>query len=129
MAETMALENPAEGFQTSENLTEEPTAESGEIVQAETAGRGKEVTSWMGASGVSNFLAQPLVKRTIPALVGLFALLLFLLVYYWVNVEGSRSLYPNMSEADRSEAVAQLQAANIPVSINQSTGTLMVPDG
>ena len=129
MAETMALENPAEGFQTSENLTEEPTAESGEIVQAETAGRGKEVTSWMGSSGVSNFLAQPLVKRTIPALVGLFALLLFLLVYYWVNVEGSRSLYPNMSEADRSEAFAQLQAANIPVSINQSTGTLMVPDG
>ena len=68
MAETMALESPEEGFQTSENLTAEPTAESSDIVEAETAGRGKEVTSWMGTSGVSNFLAQPLVKRTIPAL-------------------------------------------------------------
>ena len=124
----MALESPEEGFETSEDLREPGSSESNELVQSEVASDNKQVTSWMDSTGVSNFLAQPLVRRTIPALVGLFALLLFLLVYYWLNAEGSRTLYPNMSEADRSEAFAQLQAANIPVSINQNTGTLMVPD-
>ena len=128
MADTMALESPEEGFETSEDLLEPGSSESNELVQSEVASDNKQVTSWMDSTGVSNFLAQPLVRRTIPALVGLFALLLFLLVYYWLNAEGSRTLYPNMSEADRSEAFAQLQAANIPVSINQNTGTLMVPD-
>ena len=128
MADTMALENPEESFQSTDTLEENPALGSGEVVSSPMNGDEKQVTSWMDTTGVSNFLAQPLVRRTIPALVGLFALLLFLLVYYWLNAEGSRTLYPNMSEVDRSEAFAQLQSANIPVSINQSTGTLMVPD-
>ena len=128
MADTMALENPEESFQSTDALEENPALGSGEVVPSPMNGEEKQVTSWMDSTGVSNFLAQPLVRRTIPALVGLFALLLFLLVYYWLNAEGSRTLYPNMSEVDRSEAFAQLQSANIPVSINQSTGTLMVPD-
>ena len=128
MADTMALENPEESFQSTDALEENPALGSGEVVPSPMNGDEKQVTSWMDSTGVSNFLAQPLVRRTIPALVGLFALLLFLLVYYWLNAEGSRTLYPNMSEVDRSEAFAQLQSANIPVSINQSTGTLMVPD-
>lgn len=128
MADTMALENPEESFQSTDALEENPALGSGEVVPSPTNGDEKQVPSWMDSTGVSNFLAQPLVRRTIPALVGLFALLLFLLVYYWLNAEGSRTLYPNMSEVDRSEAFAQLQSANIPVSINQSTGTLMVPD-
>ena len=128
MADTMALENPEDSFQSTDAPEENPALGGGEVVPSPMNGDEKQVTSWMDSTGVSNFLAQPLVRRTIPALVGLFALLLFLLVYYWVNAEGSRTLYPNMSEVDRSEAFAQLQSANIPVSINQSTGTLMVPD-
>ena len=128
MADTMALENPEDSFQSTDAPEENPSLGGGEVVPSQTDGDQKQVTSWMDSTGVSNFLAQPLVRRTIPALVGLFALLLFLLVYYWLNAEGSRTLYPNMSEVDRSEAFAQLQSANIPVSINQSTGTLMVPD-
>ena len=128
MADTMALENTQESFESTDEIEETTALEGGEVVPSQTDGDEKQVTSWMNSSGVSDFLAQPLVRRTIPALVGLFALLLFLLVYYWLNAEGSRTLYPNMSEVDRSEAFAQLQSANIPVSINQSTGSLMVPD-
>ena len=128
MADTMALENPEDSFQSTDAPEENPALGGGEVVPSPMNGDEKQVTSWMDSTGVSDFLAQPLVRRTIPALVGLFALLLFLLVYYWLNAEGSRTLYPNMSEVDRSEAFAQLQSANIPVSINQSTGTLMVPD-
>ena len=128
MADTMALENPEQNFEATDGMADATALGSGEIVSSQNDANGKQVTSWMDSSGVSNFLAQPLVRRTIPALVGLFALLLFLLVYYWLNAEGSRTLYPNMSEVDRSEAFAQLQSANIPVSTNQSTGSLMVPD-
>mgnify|MGYP001156835919 CR=1 FL=1 len=128
MADTMALENPEQSFEATDGMADATALGGGEIVSSQKDADEKQVTSWMDSSGVSNFLAQPLVRRTIPALVGLFALLLFLLVYYWLNAEGSRTLYPNMSEVDRSEAFAQLQSANIPVSINQSTGSLMVPD-
>ena len=128
MADTMALENPEDSFQSTDALEENPALGGSEVVPSQADADEKQVTSWMDSTGVSDFLTQPLVRRTIPALVGLFALLLFLLVYYWLNAEGSRTLYPNMSEVDRSEAFAQLQSANIPVSINQSTGTLMVPD-
>ena len=112
MADTMALENPQESFESTDEIAETSALGGAEVVASQADGDEKQVTSWMNSSGVSNFLAQPLVRRTIPALVGLFALLLFLLVYYWLNAEGSRTLYPNMSEVDRSEAFAQLQSAN-----------------
>ena len=92
MADTMALENPEESFQSTDALEQNPALGGGEVVPSPMNGDEKQVTSWMDSTGVSNFLAQPLVRRTIPALVGLFALLLFLLVYYWLNAERIKDL-------------------------------------
>jgi len=126
MAESMALESPEEMLQPNEATLDDSPVENNDLVQAESKERADLPVSWMNSPGVKNFLGQPLVKRTIPALVGLFCLLLFLMVYFWATDVGTRSLYPNMSEADRSEAFAQLQSANIRVSIDQNLGTLMV---
>jgi flagellar M-ring protein FliF len=90
--------------------------------------KSSQSTSLVKSSNVAEFLAQPLVKRTIPAVIGLFLVLLFLVIYFSVTAVGTRALYPSMSETDRSEAFAQLQSANIPVYIDQNLGTLMVPD-
>ena len=129
MAESMALDSPEEIFETNEASSEALPADNTDLAQVETQEESNlPSSSWMKSPGVSSFLAQPLVKRTIPALVGLFCLLLFLMVYFWATDVGTRSLYPNMSEADRSEAFAQLQSANIRVSIDQNLGTLMVPE-
>ena len=82
MADTMALENPEQSFEATDGMADATALGGGEIVSSQKDADEKQVTSWMDSSGVSNFLAQPLVRRTIPALVGLFALLLFLLVYF-----------------------------------------------
>jgi flagellar M-ring protein FliF len=128
MADTMALESPQGVFQANEETADELLVESKEVVSGDVSDAHNQSTSLIKSSRVTEFLAQPIVKRTIPALIGLFCVLLFLSVYLAVTAVGSRPLYSNMSEADRSEAFAQLQAANIPVYIDQNLGTLMVPD-
>ena len=124
MADTMALDSPQGVFQQNEATL----VGNNEVITRGAGDNNHQPPSLMKSSGVSEFLARPLVKRTIPAMIGLFFVLLFLTIYFSVTAVGSRALYPSMSEADRSEAFAQLQAATIPVYIDQNLGTLMVPD-
>ena len=126
MADAMTLDSPAMDFQTNKTATDENMGESRELTGGRASGGQQKNTALVQSSTVSEFLARPLVKRTIPALVGLFCLLVFLSIYFALTAVGTRALYPSMSEADRSEAFAQLQAANIPVALDQNTGTLMV---
>ena len=124
MADSMALESPQGVFQKNEATL----VGNNEVITRGVSDSNHQPPSLMKSSAVSEFLARPLVKRTIPAMIGLFCVLLFLTIYFSVTAVGSRALYPSMSEADRSEAFAQLQAATIPVSIDQNLGTLMVPN-
>jgi flagellar M-ring protein FliF len=128
MADTMALETPQGVFQTNEATPDELLVGNNDVAMREVDEKGSQSTSLVKSSSVTEFLAQPLVKRTIPAVIGLFLVLLFLVIYFSVTAVGTRALYPSMSETDRSEAFAQLQSANIPVYIDQNLGTLMVPD-
>jgi flagellar M-ring protein FliF len=128
MADTMALETPQGVFQTNEATPDELLVGNNDVAMRGVDEKGSQSTSLVKSSSVTEFLAQPLVKRTIPAVIGLFLVLLFLVIYFSVTAVGTRALYPSMSETDRSEAFAQLQAANIPVYIDQNLGTLMVPD-
>ena len=128
MADTMALETPQGVFQTNEATPEELLVGNNDVAMREVEEKSSQSTSLVKSSNVAEFLAQPLVKRTIPAVIGLFLVLLFLVIYFSVTAVGTRALYPSMSETDRSEAFAQLQSANIPVYIDQNLGTLMVPD-
>ena len=128
MADTMALETPQGVFQTNEATPEELLVGNNDVAMREVEEKSSQSTSLVKSSNVAEFLAQPLVKRTIPAVIGLFLVLLFLAIYFSVTAVGTRALYPSMSETDRSEAFAQLQSANIPVYIDQNLGTLMVPD-
>jgi len=124
MADSMALESPQGVFQKNEATL----VGNNEVITRGVSDSNHQPPSLMKSSAVSEFLARPLVKRTIPAMIGLFCVLLFLTIYFSVTAVGSRALYPSMSEADRSEAFAQLQAATIPVYIDQNLGTLMVPN-
>jgi len=118
MSETIALESPLESplgmIENEENST-----------QLESSAQG--LNKLGGLPMVSGFLADPLLKKTLPILAGFFVLMLFILMYVWLTASEMRSLYPSMSEVDRSEAFIGLQAAGIPVSIDQSLGTLLVP--
>ena len=77
---------------------------------------------------VSSITSNPLIKRALPALVGLFGVLLFTVLYLALTASGTRSLYPNMSEEDRSEAYAILQSNDMNVSIDQTNGALQIAE-
>ena len=98
MADTMALESSQGVFQRSEATL----VGNNEVVTQGVSDNNHQPPSLIKSSGVSEFLARPLVKRTIPAMIGLFCVLLFLTIYFSVTAVGSRALYPSMSEADRS---------------------------
>jgi flagellar M-ring protein FliF len=80
-----------------------------------------------GLPSLREVLAQPLVRRSIPPILALFTLLFFVMVYFWANEGNLRALYPNMSEADRSQAYEQLLNSDIGVSLDNRSGSLMVP--
>ena len=115
MADTIALTNSSEALDSSNT---EPTG-------ALEINKPKDVTP---NRLVSSITGNPLLKRTLPALVGLFGVLLFIVIYLTLTASGSRSLYPNMTEEDRSEAYALLQSNNMNVSLDRNNGVLLIDE-
>lgn len=115
MSDTIALTNSSEALDSSNT---EPTG-------ALEINKPKDVTP---NRLVSSITSNPLLKRTLPALVGLFGVLLFMVIYLTLTASGSRSLYPNMTEEDRSEAYALLQSNNMNVSLDRNNGVLLIDE-
>jgi len=115
MSDTIALTNSSEALDSSNT---EPTG-------ALEINKPKDITP---NRLVSSITGNPLLKRTLPALVGLFGVLLFMVIYLTLTASGSRSLYPNMTEEDRSEAYALLQSNNMNVSLDRNNGVLLIDE-
>ena len=78
--EVLADENLVEP----ETATENKNSESTEI---------KEVSALSSrVPSLTELMAQPLVRRALPGLVGLFALLFFISIYVWLNWYHTRSI-------------------------------------
>lgn len=115
MAETMAIADASE-------ILEDSNVNSSGALDVQ---KPKDVTP---NTFVSSITSNPLIKRALPALVGLFGVLLFTVLYLALTASGTRSLYPNMSEEDRSEAFAILQSNDMDVSIDQTNGALQIAE-
>ena len=76
---------------------------------------------------IMEIISQPLVKKSLPAIAVVFLFAVFLIAALWLNGGEYRALYPEMSEVDRSEAMAILQASAIDVRVDSANGTLTVP--
>jgi flagellar M-ring protein FliF len=76
---------------------------------------------------VQDVLAQPAVRRALPAIVFLLLALLFWLVYAWMQTTPYRPLMTGLSEADRQAALEALRTADFSPRIDKSTGQLTVP--
>lgn len=79
---------------------------------------------WRGRA--RQFLAQPAVQRSLPALAGLGALGGAGLLYLALAEGPQRTLYSSLTDAERAEVVATLDTAGIDYSIDNATGTLSV---
>ena len=79
---------------------------------------------WRGRAQA--FLAQPALKRSLPALAGLGALGGAGLLYLALADGPQRTLYSSLTDAERAEVVATLDAAGIGYTIDNATGALSV---
>lgn len=76
---------------------------------------------------ITEIISQPLVRKSLPAIAVVFLFAVFLISALWLNGGDYRVLHPDMSEVDRSEAMAILQASAINVRVDSASGALTVP--
>ena len=81
------------------------------------------------APTVRRVLQQPAVKRSMPAISVLLAVLLFVIFGSMLNSTGYRSISNGMSEPDRQASYDALLASQYKVRINPASGMIEVPEG
>jgi len=72
-------------------------------------------------------LGQPAVRKVLPLIVMLVVLVVFGLVYAWMQATPYRPVMPGLQEADQMAAFESLKAADFKPKIDPSTGQLTVP--
>ncbi len=77
---------------------------------------------------LAEVLAQPAVRKAMPAIITLLTIAIFLIAYSVTREPPTRSLYPGLSEADRQTAFDALTSAEFYVRIDDQTGDLIVRD-
>ncbi|MAH74050.1 MAG: flagellar M-ring protein FliF [Cellvibrionales bacterium TMED49] len=77
---------------------------------------------------IAEVLAQPAVRKAMPAIITLLTIAIFLIAYSVTREPPTRSLYPGLSEADRQTAFDALTSAEFYVRIDDQTGDLIVRD-
>jgi len=74
-------------------------------------------------------LRQPAVRRSMPAIIALLCVAVFVIIYLWVQQPPYRTLYPGLAEVDRQAAYEAMNSGGFQVLIDAQTGELKVPDG
>ena len=135
MATTVA--NPADmnlppatsgGNQASAKSTPTAGVNAGRKAAGSSAADAPSMASGLSLASVQGVMAQPAVKKSLPAIMALLTLAVFIIAYSWVQQPPYKVLYPGLSDADRQSAYEALTAANYSATIDSKTGDLKVPD-
>jgi flagellar M-ring protein FliF len=116
------------------DLATSPQSAPDSQVPATTAAPGQGVQSAPAAVNTSSLptvrevLEQPAVRRSMPAIIALLTVAIFLMAYSWVQEPIYRTVYPGLSEADRQAAYEALSSADYGAKIDSATGELKVAD-
>ena len=78
-------------------------------------------------SGITSLLVQPAVRKSMPAIIVLLAVGLFLLAYSWIQAPPYKGVYPGLGESDRQAAYTALIGSDFSAKIDNKSGELMVP--
>ncbi len=77
---------------------------------------------------IRDVFEQPAVRKSMPAIIALLTIAVFIIAYSWVQEPAYRVVYPGLSEADRQAAFEALSSAEYSAKIDPQTGELKVPD-
>ena len=127
MATTVA--NPTDLSLASESAanSQPPVLAAGQTQTMQTTAAPALTTSSLPSA--RDVLAQPAVRKSMPAIIGLLTLAIFIIAYSWVKEPLYRAVYPGLSESDRQAAFEALSGAAFGAKIDSKTGELKVPDG
>ena len=102
-----------------------PAAAPGGDAPASTA-----LVGWRSAAlteTVRNVLIQPTVRRALPYVAVAVMLIIFAMVYAWMEATPYRPVMPGLQEADQQAAYEALRGAEFKPKIDAQTGQLTVP--
>ena len=127
MATTVA--NPTDLSLASESAanSQPPALAAGQTQTMQTTAAPVLTTSSLPSA--RDVLAQPAVRKSMPAIIALLTLAIFIIAYSWVKEPLYRAVYPGLSESDRQAAFEALSGAAFGAKIDSKTGELKVPDG
>ena len=77
--------------------------------------------------GLKDLFSQPAIQKALPAIIGFVTIFLILVAYSWSLGSTYRSVYPELTEADRQAAFEELSGADFGARIDSKTGNLQVP--
>ncbi len=78
-------------------------------------------------ASMQQMMQQPSVKKAMPIILMGLAILLFALMYVWINMPSYRPLMINMSEADQQTAMEALKTSEFKPVMDPATGQITVP--
>ena len=78
-------------------------------------------------STLQDVFLQPTVRKAMPGIIVLLALVLLGSIYGWVQETPYRPIFPGMVESDQQTAFENLKAANFNPRLDPTTGNLSVP--
>ena len=117
-----------EGSATEISSGNNPPADSGQTPMTAEQANANPNNQVVAMPTVRDVMAQPAVKRAMPAIVGLLSLLVVLIFWSVMTSTPYRSVSDGMESADVQLAFEALKSANYDVRINKSTGRLEVPE-
>jgi flagellar M-ring protein FliF len=94
------------------------------------AGASTSLSPWhtkVLSDSFAKVINQPSVRKVLPLIIMLMVLVVFGLVYAWMNVTPYRPVMPGLQEADQQKAFESLKAADFSPKIDPATGQLTVP--
>ena len=117
-----------EGSATEVGSGNNPPAETGNAPLPAEQANASSNNQASAMPAVRDIMAQPAVKRAMPAIIGLLSLLIVLIFWSVMTSTPYRSVSDGMESADVQLAFEALKSANYDVRINKSTGRLEVPE-
>jgi flagellar M-ring protein FliF len=94
------------------------------------AGASTSLSPWhtkVLSDSFAKVINQPSVRKVLPLIIMLMVLVVFGLIYAWMNVTPYRPVMPGLQEADQQKAFESLKAADFSPKIDPATGQLTVP--
>ena len=93
-------------------------------------GGGSATAAWPSdwQSRAREFLAQPAVRRALPAIIGVGAIALVAALYLLMAQGPQRMLYSSLTDGERAQVVETLERGGIAYAIDNTTGALSVAE-